>query len=238
MDQTTNTIWLLVRRCFLSVVLLVFLVLLGCQSFTLASLPTSTFNEIGTSTASSNKSAATSATLRSTSTPIKTYTLVPKLTKTFTPWTPPPGFPEEIYKAPTPLSGGAWSATTGCPNPEGVEDMPLLLIETAVTLMQGLNSGNLDQMREVADPALWPLLNPEGVLKESITDAWIREIQPVSDSPFTDLVSAQCGENTMRLSWWFEFCPGACSGSGEFEALITQVFVISRNGQWLIWAVY
>jgi hypothetical protein len=157
---------------------------------------------------------------------------------TSAPWTPPPGFPEEIYKAPLPLKGGAWPATSGCPDPEELEEMPLLLSETAVTLMQGLSSGNLDRMREVSDPALWPLLNPEGAAKEPITADWIGKIQLVSDTPFAGLVSAQCGENTMQMSWWFEFCPGPCGGSSGSEALNSQVFVISRNGQWLIWAVY
>jgi hypothetical protein len=118
-----------------------------------------------------------------------------------------------------------------------VEEMPRLLVETAVGLMQGLNSGDLDRMQEVTDPALWPLLSPEGAIKEAINADWIGKIQPVSDTLFADLISAQCGERTMQLSWSFEFCPGPCE-SGLFEAVKSQVFVISRNAQWLIWAIH
>jgi DNA-binding CsgD family transcriptional regulator len=147
-----------------------------------------------------------------------------------------PVFPDEdIYPAPLPLQFGAWPATAGCPNPDSLEDYAGLLPEVAVDVLQRMSVGTREAEMQWTDPAYWPvLINP--FKDQQITQDWINEIARVSDSPYAQLVTAQCGEETMKLSWWVQVCPGPCQTNGASQSLMTNVFMIARM-QWLVWAI-
>ncbi|MDD5371657.1 MAG: response regulator transcription factor [Anaerolineaceae bacterium] len=148
-----------------------------------------------------------------------------------------PIFPgdNDIYLPPLPLQFGAWPATGGCPNPQGLEDFAGFLPESAAEELQFIAVGTDEALRQWTDPAYWTvLINP--FKGKPITQDWIKTITRVSKSPYAQLVTAQCGEDTMNLSWWVQVCPGSCKTFGSSEALMTNTFWINRK-QWLIWAI-
>jgi DNA-binding CsgD family transcriptional regulator len=172
------------------------------------------------------------------STPVATSISVVSVLPTTT-WIPEvisPVYPDQkIYLPPLPLQFGAWPATAGCPNPEGLEDFAGLLPESALDVIQHFAVGTQEAEMQWSDPAYWPILiNPfEG---QTITQDWIKEIMPVSKSTYAQLVTSQCGEETMKLSWLVQVCPGPCQTNDGALAIISNVFIINRM-QWLIWAI-
>lgn len=165
-----------------------------------------------------------------------TSELIPTPTTTWAPSVVSPVFPDQnIYLRPLPLQFGAWPATAGCPNPEGLEDYAGLLPEVVTDVLQHMAIGTHEAELQWTDPAYWPvLINP--FKGKSITQEWINKIAPVSKSTYAQLVTAQCGKDTMKLSWWVRVCPGPCQASGASQALMTNIFMIARM-QWLIWAI-
>jgi DNA-binding CsgD family transcriptional regulator len=162
------------------------------------------------------------------------YTVLP--TSTWIPEVISPVFPDQnIYLPPLPLQFGAWPATAGCPNPEGLQDFAGLLPESALDVVQHFAVGTREAEMQWSDSAYWPvLINPfEG---QNITQDWIKDITPVSKSTYAQLVTSQCGEETMKLSWLVQVCPGPCQSSDGALAIISNVFMINRM-QWLIWAI-
>jgi hypothetical protein len=169
--------------------------------------------------------------LPATKTPIPSPTNI-----TPTPKVISPVFPDQnIYLPPLPLQFGAWPATAGCPNPEGLEDFAGLLPESALDVIQHFAVGTREAEMQWSDPAYWPILiNPfEG---QTVTQDWIKEITPVSKSTYAQLVTSQCGEDTMKLSWLVQVCPGPCPSNDGALAINSNVFMINRM-QWLIWAM-
>jgi DNA-binding CsgD family transcriptional regulator len=147
-----------------------------------------------------------------------------------------PVFPNEnIYLQPLSLKFGAWPATAGCPNTEGLEDYAGLLPEVVVDTVQHMAVGTREAEMQWTDPAYWPvLINP--FAGKTITQEWINKIARADKSPYAQLITAQCGEETTKLSWWVQMCPGPCETNGTSQALMTNVFMINRK-QWLVWAI-
>ncbi len=140
--------------------------------------------------------------------------------------------PPDLYPPPLPLKV-LWPATQGCPNPAGLE-AAILTVEEALEALHSLRSGDPDQMRRAADPALWPLLSsfPErpGPSREEI-----QAVRPARESPYADLIANGCGRDTLEKSWAIEVCPGPCAPNTS-ESLIGHLFLIRRAGHWLVWA--
>lgn len=152
-------------------------------------------------------------------------------------WVLPEGFSTQVYLAPLPLALGAWPAKAGCPNPAGLVDFEFgMPVETVVYMWDEVRSGDLHRQRQVTDPALWPLLSAAAAAGEPTTPDWVREPMPAGDSPYADLIAAQCGREILELTWLVEVCPGPCLPGGS-ESLISQVLMIRRGAHWLIWAV-
>jgi DNA-binding CsgD family transcriptional regulator len=189
-------------------------------------------------TTSINPIIATATQILNISTPIVTSTseLSAMPTTTWIPEVNSPVYPDQkIYLPPLPLQFGAWPATAGCPNPEGLEDFAGLLPESALDVIQHFAVGTREAEMQWSDPAYWPvLINPfEG---QTITKDWIKEITPVSKSTYAQLITSQCGGETMKLSWLVQVCPGPCQSNDGALAINTNVFMINRM-QWLIWAM-
>jgi DNA-binding CsgD family transcriptional regulator len=190
--------------------------------------PTTSINPILSASTQTENVIIPTSTLISENILTPTITLLPTIIS--------PQFPgENIYLPPSPLKFGAWPATAGCPNPEGLEDYAGLLPEIALDTLQHFASSIKETKMQWSDPAYWPvLINPFD--DQTITQDWIKEITPVSESTYAQLVTSQCGEEIMKLSWLVQVCPGPCQSSDGALAIISNVFMINRM-QWLIWAI-
>ena len=79
------------------------------------------------------------------------------------------------------------------------------------------------------DPSLWPLLSQIRPQSEPVTKKWFDgKIRPASESPYADMLTAQCGEAVVRYSWWAVVCPGPCKPGGP-EAAKSHYFFIARR---------
>lgn len=103
-------------------------------------------------------------------------------------------------------------------------------------------SGDLKREKAVTDVALWPMLPfPDLTPKNGNTDEfipqdnWVEKIALVKDGDFYKFISAQCGQEIANSSWVFTFCSGPCAQNSS-ESLKTQMFIVNREGRWLIWA--
>lgn len=157
---------------------------------------------------------------------------------TLTPWVAPPGFQAEVYPPPLPVVEGVNISplSAGCPNPAGLERGRELDLGTALEVLNTfLGPDGLDAKRRVTDPAFWPLLSSEGRSAPWPRD-WL-EVHPASASPYGDLLANGCGKHTLELTWWAKVCPGPCKESEVTSpALIGHLFLIRREGHWLVWA--
>jgi len=155
-----------------------------------------------------------------------------------TPWVAPPGFQAEIYPPPLPVAEGVNISplSVGCPNPAGLERGRELDLGTALEVLNTLlRPDGLDAKRRVTDPAFWPLLSSEGQGAPWPRD-WL-EVHPASASPYGDLLANGCGKQTLELTSWVKVCPGPCKESeGTSPARIGHLFLIRREGHWLLWA--
>lgn len=221
----------------LALIILAYLAFNSSRNFVMApptdipQIPTQ--NQIALATGSSISSAQTAYSPTSSATRAENPTIIP----TWMPTVISPIFPgdNDIYLPPLPLQFGAWPATGGCPNPQGLEDFAGFLPESATEVLQFVATGTQEAELQWTDPAYWSVMIFPFKGK-AITQDWIRKPTRVSESPYAQLVTAQCGEETMKLSWWVQVCPGSCQSSGISEALMTNTFWINRK-QWLIWAM-
>lgn len=149
-------------------------------------------------------------------------------------------YPEEIYRPPLPLQFGAWPATTGCPNPEGLQESELDSIIVTTSARELLFTGVILREKSVSDPALWPLLpfaNRTDSSGQGFDETWIDSIRKANETAYAQLVHNQCGEELARFTWVAKICPGPCAQNAS-ESLKDDLFFINRAGMWLIWAVY
>jgi len=148
-----------------------------------------------------------------------------------------PDFPNEIYPPPLPVSMEI-GIIVACPNPAGVEKTAELDRDSALEVVNALqNSGDVETVRRLADRAYWPILSPWPTANPLGLDEV--DVQPASASPYAQLLANGCGDETLESTWWVQSCPGPCSQAEVTSpALIGHLFLIRREGQWLLWAVY
>ncbi len=162
--------------------------------------------------------------------------LSPDLTST--PWILPEGFEADVYLPPMPPAGEGAVTFPYCPNPAGLEEFTGFPVETALELINNLHSGDLEKMRRATDPALWQSLQNGIPEIGEVTKDWLDgEIFPASESPYAEVLSAQCGAEVVRLSWSAIVCPGPCQPGGS-ESLKDDYFFLWRNGVALIWLIW
>ena len=184
------------------------------------------------------------ATPTSTSTPAPSATLTATITLTVkpSPTSTPIEFPEEIYPPALPLQFGAWQATSGCPNYDGLQvadDLPVDVVVQGVSEL--LFTGNKTREKAASDSALWPLLpfadRAETSGQSSMDESWIDVVRTASESEFAQLLLNQCGEQVAAYTWVAKICPGPCATNAS-ESLKDDLFFVKRNERWLIWALY
>lgn len=147
-----------------------------------------------------------------------------------------PDFPSDIYPTPVPVNEGSGISplSTACPNPEGLESAAQLDIDTALDLLYTL-SGDVSAQRSVTDPAYWPLLDGGDGSGRLARDQVLIDVAEAS--PYADLLANSCGEQTVAATRWVEVCPEPCTEAElTSPALIGHLFLIRRQGHWLVWA--
>jgi Tol biopolymer transport system component len=153
-------------------------------------------------------------------------------------WFLPEGFEANVYLPPLPLSGQGVASLTNCPNPLGLEEFAGFPVETAIDLINNLNSGDMEQMRRASDPAMWSMLQADQAKVQNVTESWFDGMVFRADaSPYAEMLSAVCGEDVVRLSWSATICRGPCQTGGS-ESLKDHYFFFWRNGRALIWLVW
>jgi hypothetical protein len=161
-------------------------------------------------------------------------------TSTPTPWALPSGFDPAVYPTPTPHALTVQlTYSAACPNPAGLEESPPPKPEEILSLLQALASGDPDLRRRVTDPALWPLLPPAGqpALRSSVLSEDLKAPRPGIEGPYGELLQNGYGEAVMKRLWWVEVCPGPCAQTDRLESLKNHLWLIRREGRWLIWAL-
>jgi hypothetical protein len=155
----------------------------------------------------------------------------------------PTGFPGDIYPPPVAVAPGIniSNMTTGCPNPDGLEQASELPASAMSEIFQSLASGDRDIMQRVADQAYWPYLPDMGMgigTPHPFSQDTLDTPRPASESPYADLVRNACGSKTLELSWWVRYCPGPCADPNvaRSESLTGNYYLIRRRGHWLVWA--
>lgn len=91
----------------------------------------------------------------------------------------------------------------------------------------------------MADPAYWPLLatvpadSPAAIAAERIAAP-----QPARQAPQAALLAHACGDAVLARSWWVPICAGPCpaDAAAPAESLTGHLFLLQRDGQWLVWA--
>ncbi|MPZ24202.1 MAG: hypothetical protein GEU28_11830 [Dehalococcoidia bacterium] len=59
---------------------------------------------------------------------------------------------------------------------------------------------------------------------------------PASESAYSLIVAAQCGQETVDLSWWVMVCPGPCSQTAS-ASLPVDYFLVNSGGEWQVYFV-
>ncbi|WP_376792254.1 hypothetical protein [Thermoflexus sp.] len=158
---------------------------------------------------------------------------------TLLPFTPPPGFDPAVYPPPTPAAPNVQlTYAAACPNLSGTEMSPPPTPEEVLPLLHALASADAQRRQQATDPAFWPLL--QGIrLEEAPGPEQLMPPRPAKESPYGELLGNGCGEAVMARTWWVEVCPGPCANpqAARMEALKRHVYVIRRQGHWLIWAL-
>jgi hypothetical protein len=149
-----------------------------------------------------------------------------------------PDLPPDLYPSPspfvTPVNG---LSTSGCPNSEGIEPKSQLSLDEAFQVMQALNSGQPDTMRRVSDPTFWEYFYlPTNGTPTPIEKDWL-DVKPASQSEYSILIQAGCGQELVDSSWEVINCISSCQ-TAQSPALFSHYFLINRISTWLIWASY
>lgn len=152
--------------------------------------------------------------------------------------TPEATMPPNLYPNPspflTPMNG---LSASGCPNMEGIESSGQLSLDEAFQVLQALNSGQTEAMRQVSDPTFWDYFYfPTNGTPTPIEKDWL-EVKPASQSEYSILIEAACGQSMVEVSWSVVNCGAPCQ-TAQSPALFSHYFLINRNGTWLIWASY
>jgi hypothetical protein len=153
---------------------------------------------------------------------------------------PPPRavFPTEIYPDPVKRTGAGAVFFDWCPNPVGLRHVSDLPSDTAISLINGLHSGDTHTEKVVTDPALWPVMDQYAYVADQIDLSWLDgTIRPASASAYATVLAAQCGQGIIDYSWTARICPEPCSQNTS-ESLKEDYFFLDRAGVFLIWFLW
>jgi hypothetical protein len=123
----------------------------------------------------------------------------------------------------------------GCPNSLGLQKKPQLPPEDAVRVINVLASKDEEIRRQALDLAAGSKVlyrSDEAVSEERL------KIQKASASDYSVLLRAACGAQTLDVSWEIIDCVDSCALPNRSIALEAHIFLIDRQGNWLVWASY
>lgn len=143
--------------------------------------------------------------------------------------------PDVYLPAITRNSSGTWIAGQGCPNPQGLQPSVTLTPEDAWLIINLFNSNDLEARKRVADPSHWEVLAVTPPRSEAIPAEWLLPPAPASGSPSATFLANQCGQEAVDASTWVGICASACSPE-EAYLIESNIYLVNRAGQWLIWA--
>ncbi len=150
--------------------------------------------------------------------------------------------PAEIYPpAHSPIENTNWWGNLNCPNEAGVESAIGLSTDNLEQMVLALNSPDILVRHQVTDPAVWPLL----VDAPWPTQVWYTEtlgtIQPAIPFPYGGFLADACGQTIVNKSVWVQDCGVRCqynsSNTMWGASISTHLYILKRNGRWLIWAI-
>jgi hypothetical protein len=134
-----------------------------------------------------------------------------------------------------------WWGDLSCPNEAGIEPAIDLSPDGLQRMVLALNFPDIQVRRQVTDPSMWPLL----VDARWPSQVWYTEtlgtIQPAIPSPYGSFLADACGQNVVNKSVWVQDCGVRCQYNSTNTmwgaSISTQLYILKRNGHWLIWAI-
>jgi hypothetical protein len=151
-------------------------------------------------------------------------------------------FSTEIYPpAHSPIENTNWWGDLSCPNEANIEPASGLSQDDLHRMVLALNSPDILARRQVTDPAVWPLLEDA----PWPTQVWYTEtlgtIRPAIPSPYGSFLADACGQGVVNKSVWVQNCGVRCRYNAKSNmwgaSISTHLYILKRNGRWLIWAI-
>lgn len=155
-------------------------------------------------------------------------------------------FPGDLFPPAVPAKHDGFPLATACPNPAGLErptrvDVAELLRAVSEHII-AVAKGDEEQARKKTDQAFWPMLgslrtgqggNPGDV--QPLDQSRVARFGPASESPHAELIKNNCGEETLKASWWIQTLPAGNGNVSASQSLKGNFYLINRKGHWLIW---
>lgn len=155
-------------------------------------------------------------------------------------------FPDDVFPPAIPAKNDGFSLAAGCPNQSGLEYPgnadAANLIRVVSDQMMAVARGDKDAARRTADQAFWPILDAMMKDQERPSDdakpldqSRVARLGPAIESPHAQLIENNCGEDTLRASWWIQTRPDGTDAASVSQSLNGNFYFIRRKGHWLIW---
>src|SRR5690606_15910199 len=152
----------------------------------------------------------------------------------------------DLFPPAVPAKHDGFPLATACPNPAGLErptrvDVAELLRAVSEHII-AVAKGDEEQARKTTDQAFWPMLgslrtgqggNPGDV--QPLDQSRVARFGPASESPHAEFIKNNCGEETLKASWWIQTLPAGNGNVSASQSLKGNFYLINRKGHWLIW---
>lgn len=166
-------------------------------------------------------------------------------------------FPADVYPPSVPARHEGFSIAAACPNPKGLERPEAVEVEELLRVVEehaaAVRRGDLAAAKRTTDPAYWPILDQQEAVRPSASaegqdgvegageigssEIGIGEIGPAAQSPHADLIANNCGSGVMAATWWVAILPSGARTAADAPSLVSHLYLIRRQGRWLIWAI-
>jgi hypothetical protein len=181
---------------------------------------------------------STSSSVAPAISPVPFRTLSTRSPVVVTPSPPPSAFPTDIYPDPVKRSSTEATFFDWCPNPIGLQQVVELTAEVAIALINDFHSGNVQTLKHVTDPAMWPVYDQYAYTADQIDRSCLDgPIQPANKSAYAGVLAQQCGQETIDYSWTARICPEPCFDNTS-ASLVADYFFLNRGGVFLIWFIW
>ena len=155
-------------------------------------------------------------------------------------------FPDDVFPPAVPAKYDGFSLASACPNPAGLEHVTNVdaadLVRMVSDHIVAVQRGDMGAARKTTDQAYWPILDSMPTDQEYHPDdlqpldqSRVSRFGPASASPHAQLIKNNCGEDTLKASWWVQTGPSEADGVSGSQSLTGNFYLIRRQGHWLIW---